>query len=531
MENLQIPYKKTGYFSKMMLDYIAQEKSVAPFYNRFPSLENFTEQLKEKSEFYTPKSREVLVGAIKNQYQNIEKSTLTTTHIDLLSKSNTYTITTGHQLNLFSGPLYFLYKIISVINLCKDLKKKHPQHNFVPVYWMASEDHDFEEIQYFNFKNTKLTWNRTGGGAVGRLSTEGLEDVFAEFSSLLNSGKNAEQLRSLFKKSYLEHNNLTEASRFLVNELFGDYGLIIVDGDDKELKSLFKSYALRELKEEITFSRVTETNKKIEASGYKVQVNPREINLFYIADGIRERIIKQGSTYKINNTDLVFENAEALFANSDTLEFVSGNALLRPLYQEVILPNLCYVGGGGELAYWMQLKSTFTTFKVPFPILLLRNSALLISEKQQQKLKKLDASVEDLFLSPHEFIKKKVLQKSTIQFSFSEKKQILESNFKELEKIALQTDPSFIGAVKAQKVKQLKGLDNLEKRLLKAETKKMETWVTSLKKIQKELFPDQTLEERKRNFSEYYQKYGNDLIGKLQKSLNPLELSFSVIEF
>ncbi|NIJ45370.1 bacillithiol biosynthesis cysteine-adding enzyme BshC [Wenyingzhuangia heitensis] len=530
MESLQIPYKDTGYFSKIMLDYLEEKESIKPFYNRFPSIENFEAQIEEKSQSYSNATRKTLVNALENQYQKIDISKETQQNIENLVLSTTFTITTGHQLNLFSGPLYFLYKIVSVINLCKQLKQTYPKHNFVPIYWMASEDHDFEEIQYFNFNATKVSWKREASGAVGRLNTQGLDEVYEQFSALLNSSDYANELRDLFKKAYLEHSNLTEASRYLVNALFGKYGLVVVDGDDKDLKYLFKPYALQELEEQTSFKNVTKTNVELENSDYNIQVNPREINLFYIGDGFRERIVKENSVYKVLNTDLHFSSAEELFKNSDKLEFVSGNALLRPLYQEVILPNLCYIGGGGELAYWMQLKSTFASFNVPFPVLLLRNSALLVSEKQQQKATKLGLDLQDFFLSQNDLIKKKVNELSTVNFDFESKRNQLVKTFKELEDLTNQTDKSFIGAVKAQQVKQLKGLDILEKRLLKAEKKKMYELVTRIEILQNDLFPNHSLEERQRNFSDYYQEYGSKIIDLLLKKLNPIPLKFTVVK-
>ncbi|MDO6803791.1 bacillithiol biosynthesis cysteine-adding enzyme BshC [Wenyingzhuangia sp. 1_MG-2023] len=530
MESLQIPYKNTGYFSEIMLDYLAQKETIQPFYNRFPSIDNFEAQIQEKGASYSSESRKILANALEQQYVGLKTSVLTQEHINTLVLPNTFTITTGHQLNLFSGPLYFLYKIISVINLCKSLKEKYPKQNFVPVYWMASEDHDFEEIQYFNSKGKKISWKREASGAVGRLSTEGLDAVFEQFSSQLNFGKNAEELRELFKKAYLKNENLTDASRYLVNALFGEYGLVVIDGDDKELKALFKPYALQELEAQTSFKNVSETNLKLEKEGYKIQVNPREVNLFYIGDQFRERILKKEGVFQVNETPLQFNSPlEVLKSTENSTDVISGNALLRPLYQEVILPNLCYVGGGGELAYWMQLKTTFKAFKVPFPMLLLRNSALLVTEKQQKKARKLQVDFTDFFLTQNELISKKVKDRSQINFDFESKRNQLITTFKELELLAAKTDKSFVGAVKAQEVKQLKGLKHLEKRLLKAEKKQMYDLVTRIELLQNELFPNQTLEERQRNFSDYYESFGKPFIDKLFAVLDPLEMQFSVV--
>jgi uncharacterized protein YllA (UPF0747 family) len=204
---------------------------------------------------------------------------------------------------------------------------------------------------------------------------------------------------------------------------------------------------------------------------------------------------------------------------------------MRPVYQETILPNLCYVGGGGELAYWLQLKAYFKAINTPFPIVLLRNSALLISEKQSLKAKKLQVTLEDLFNKQTLLIDKKIKEISDIEIDFTIQKEFLQQQFNALKEIAKQTDVSFVGAVNAQEAKQLKGLNVLEKRLLKAQKRKLSDQVNRLSTLQDELFPKQHLEERTRNFSEYYLELGTNLIPMLFNALDPLNFNFCVIEY
>ena len=238
-----ITYQNSGYFTKLMIDYLDETTEMNSFYNHFPTIENFKKQIEEKSlNFNTNGKREVLVTELERQYQNFEVSTTTLNNIKLLDDSKTFTITTGHQLNLFTGPLYFLYKIISTINLCKQLKKEYPENNFVPMYWMSTEDHDFDEINYFNFKQKVFRWNRESFGPVGRLSTAGLDKVFDLFSKEIGTSNNATFLKNLFENAYQKHSNLADATRFLANELFKNEGLVIIDGDTIELKKLFIPY-------------------------------------------------------------------------------------------------------------------------------------------------------------------------------------------------------------------------------------------------------------------------------------------------
>jgi bacillithiol biosynthesis cysteine-adding enzyme BshC len=523
-----IPFQKTGYFSKTICDYLEEKDSISDFYTNPSSVKGFKKQIDTKRLSFSKESRAILVDSLKSQYKNLKHSTRTQKNIQSLLEENTFTITTGHQLNLFTGPLYFLYKIISTINLTEQLKAEFPTSNFVPIYWMATEDHDFEEIQYFNFRGRKISWNRIASGGVGRLKTDGLEEVFNEFSKLLDSSDNSKKLRLLFRKAYVDNDNLADATRYLANELFSEYGLVIVDGDDVELKRQLLPFVHKDLFENISFNEVTNTIKELEKE-YKIQVNPREINLFYLNDTIRERIVFEDDIFKINNTDIEFDKDELLYELKLHPERFSPNVIIRPLYQEVILPNLCYIGGGGELAYWFELKQYFEKVNIPFPILLLRNSALLISEKQSKKLNKLSISDEELFLKQHKLIDKKIEERSSLKIDFSKQRAQIDSHFEELQKIANQTDKSFIGAVDAQKKKQLKGLDNLEKRLLKAEKRVHEDIVNRITDLQDELFPKQSLQERNTNFSEFYLEYGEELIPKIKSVLKPLDLEFTVI--
>ena len=522
-----ISYQNSGYFSNLIIDYLNEKPELKKLYNHFPKLENFKLQIEEKSKNFLVENRVILVSELEKQNVRLSLSKSTLNNIKLLNDSNTFTITTGHQLNLFTGPLYFLYKIVSTINLCKVLKAEFPENNFVPIYWMATEDHDFEEINYFNFKNQKIKWKRESSGPVGRFSTSDLESVFDEFAKEIGSSENAVYVKELFKNAYLEHSNLADATRFLTNELFKEEGLVILDGDSIELKKLFIPYAKKELLERTSLEKVNETNIQLEE--YKIQVNPREINLFYIEDNLRERIIFENGIYKINNTQIEFSESYILQELENHPEKFSPNVILRPLYQEVILPNLCYIGGGGELAYWLQLKSNFEENNITFPILLLRNSILLANKKQILKLDKLELNWADLFLNQQQLIISKTKELSNLEIDFTPQKEFLKKQFEELYKIAKQTDQSFIGAVKAQEVKQIKGLENLEKRLLKAEKRNLSDKLERIKLIQDELFPNQSLQERKVNFSEFYLEFGNELIDKLLNELHPLNQEFTII--
>ncbi|MDR5590768.1 bacillithiol biosynthesis cysteine-adding enzyme BshC [Christiangramia sp. SM2212] len=531
----QITYSETNYFSKLMLDYLSEKEELKQLYNRFPTLDNFEDQIIDKKSNYDHSIREDLAQVLNDQYSSLETSERTKDNIEKLKSKDAFTIVTGHQLNLFTGPLYFLYKIISTINLTEKLKEKFPEKDFVPVYWMATEDHDFEEINFFNLNGKKFKWNnadvRAGSTAVGGLSTEGLDEVFKLFSAEIGGGDSAEYLKELFKNGYLEHDNLTDATRYIANELFGKYGLVIVAAGDARLKKHFIPYVKNELLEQVSNKKASESAEKLNALGYNVQVNPRDINLFYLTSDLRERIIERDGNYYVHETEISWTKEEILKELYEHPERFSPNVMMRPLYQEVILPNLCYIGGGGEMAYWLELKEFFEAENVTFPVLLLRNSALLQTEKQNAKRERLNISLQELFLKQHELINRKVRKISNIDIDFSPQKEHLVKQFQQMYSLAEKTDESFLGAVKAQEVKQLKGLENLEKRLLKAQKRKLKDEVERIASLQNELFPNRSLQERQTNFSEFYTEYGEELIDMLKENLDPLDANFKILTF
>ncbi len=303
--------------------------------------------------------------------------------------------------------------------------------------------------------------------------------------------------------------------------------MVILDADDANLKQAFIPFVKEELEKQTSFNAVQKTIESLKE--YTVQVNPREINLFYIEDNLRERIIFENDKYFVNNTKISFSKEEIFQILENNPEKFSPNVIMRPLYQEIILPNLCYIGGGGEIAYWLELKSFFDSVDITFPILLVRNSVLLATEKQTKKADNLGLTWKDLFTKQENLINAITHKISAFPIDLTPQKELLKTQFEYLYKLANQTDKSFSGAVKAQEVKQTKGLENLEKRLLKAQKRKLSDQLERVTDLQCELFPNNSLQERQSNFSEFYLEKGEQLIPLLIQKLKPLEINFNII--
>ncbi len=528
MKKELIPYHQTGYFSQLILDYLDEKEPLKPFYNNSFSIDGFKKQIEEKQ--FSESSRKVLNDVLVEQYQSVDASSKTKENISLLLHHNTFTITTGHQLNLFTGPLYCLYKIVSVINISKELKKIYSDKNFVPVFWMASEDHDFEEVNHFNLFDVRHEISTTQNGAVGRMKIESIEKVFTQLEKTLNGRTGLEEIISKLKECYQEGRTFAEATRELINHLFGEYGLVVIDGDDSNLKAQFVPFVKSELLNQTNHKIINETSVKLVKLGYKKQVNPREINVFYLSDNLRERIVFEDDFYKVLNTEISCNESELLDELNNHPERYSPNAVMRPLYQETVLPNLAYIGGGGELAYWFQLKEMFEYNKVNFPILALRNSVLIVDGGTQRKMEKFNLKVEDLFVETNVLINSYVKSEATVNLELNKEKDELEYVFKEVVLKADKVDSSLKGMIEAELQKSLKALKNIEGRLIKAEKQKEEVSINQISAIKNKLFPSNSLQERKDNLIYAYMLLQKELIPSLIEHLDPFETEFTILE-
>jgi bacillithiol synthase len=510
----KIDLSQTRQFSSFFLDYISRKNSLQPFYQHFPEIESFQIQLAQKE--FSQAQRKDLHAVLTEQYKPI--ALFPQQQIDSLLQENTFTVTTGHQLNIFGGPLYLIYKLVTVINLAEALKKRFLNYHFVPVYWMATEDHDFAEINHFHLFGKKYEWNTEQKGAVGRMNPAEMQPILETLPEKL----------ALFEKAYLGHQTLAQATRSWVQELFGAQGLLCIDADHPVLKSHLKEVIRKDIFDSITNTLVNQTSEKLENLGYETQVNPRQINFFYLDNNIRERIIKANDRYEVLNTTLSFSADELNQLIEKHPERFSPNVLLRPVYQEIILPNLAYIGGPAEVIYWLQLKALFDTLGIKFPIIMPRNFALVVSKTHQKKLNKLGISPQDLFMEENDLKRKLINQVVDEPVQVQKEQQAVEQAFQSLVEKAILLDKTLEGFIKAEQQKTVKSLENIEKRLKKAEEKNQETSVSQLLNVKAKLFPNGSLQERTDNFLNFYLNDPQFIAGLLQ-TFDPLDFQFQLL--
>lgn len=340
-----------------------------------------------------------LVKALKTDYANfgIDQHPLVNANIEALLHADTYTVTTGQQLHLFLGPAFMVYKLISTIKAAEHYSKLYPNKKFVPVFWLASEDHDFEEIKNTPLFGQNFQWETSQTGACGRYHLKDIESVFEPLKVKLNQDPKAMALIASFESIYKNSANLSEATIKLTHQLFADYGLVCLDADNALLKAHFKTILKAELSENKSEQSFNHFSQLLNDSQLSLQLKSRPINLFYLKDNVRARIEKEGPIYKVHDTPYTFTEAEIIAEVEQHPEHFSPNAVLRPLYQECILPNVAYIGGNAEINYWLQLAEVFKLYQTEAPYLVLRQSVWYIKQKQKDWLDSQHLSFEQLF--------------------------------------------------------------------------------------------------------------------------------------
>lgn len=524
----RLPYRETGAFSKIAMDYIDQAAALKPFFAYSPTLQGLQKAIEARKQF--PTNRELLVQELKKQYNGAATSELVAKNIDSLLSTDTFTITTAHQNNIFTGPLYFIYKIIHVIKLADQLKAAEPGKHFVPVFYIGSEDADLDELNHTWVGGEKITWDTKQTGAVGRMKIDKpLIQLIGLMEGQLTVLPAGSEIIASLREFYQEGVTIAAATFGFVNHLFAAYGLIVLQPDNAALKRQMVKLFEDDLLHQTASGIVERSAKKLEEAGYKVQANPREINLFYLLDDKRERIEADDATYKVLNSTLSFGREELLKELNNHPERFSPNVILRGLYQETILPNIAFIGGGGETAYWLQLKDLFDHYQVPFPILVLRNSFLVVESKWQKAISKLGFTVEDFFLPEQELMNKLVARESKNATTLNGAMSELEKLYESFRKQAGAVDSTLEKHVEALKTKTVYRLQELEKKMLRAEKRKFADQQRQIRTIKEHLFPGNGLQERKDNVSYYYAKWGKPFLEQLYAHSLGLEQEFVVL--
>lgn len=526
---IKIDYQKTGYFSQIVSDYLEAKPNLRPFYEHLPNINGIKSAIENRKSFNTDRAN--LVKGLQKQYEGLPLSEKQITNLELLLQENTFTITTAHQPNIFTGPLYFIYKILHAIKMADDLKNEMPENNFVPVYFMGSEDADLDELGYIYLAGEKLVWQTNQTGAVGRMMVDdNLTKLINKISGTIGNQEFGGNLVSLVKRCYSIGKTIQQATLELVNSLFAHYGLLVLIPDNEIFKTAFKDILKKEISTQFSSKALQFTVNELNEKHYKVQTAGRNINLFYLYENIRERIEAVGENFEVKNASKSF-NFYEIFAKIDkNPQNFSPNVVLRPVFQELILPNIAFIGGGGELAYWLELKQVFREAKVPYPVLFLRNSFLLVDEKSDKNIHKLQFSYDEIFQSSFELSNQYIGRLESNLFSIQNEKTEILKAYDFINQKLVNLDKSLSQHTSALQQKTLIKLIALEKKILKAQKRKHQEAILQIESLKQKLFPQNNLQERIENFSEYYSKFGNDWLNEIYNASGSFEMKFTVIK-
>lgn len=523
----QLPYSSTGYFSKVVTDYLEQSPALRPFYEHLPNIDGIKAAISQRQQFI--QERKILVQGLQEQYSTVTAAPKVQQNIQSLLDDNTFTITTAHQPAIFTGHLYFIYKIVHTIKLADQLRKELPQYNFVPVFWMGSEDADLDELGNIWLSGDKLVWNTRQTGAVGRMNTKGLDLLIHRIEGELSVLPHGQELMKIIKEAYLNSPDIQTATFKLIHELFAEYGLVTIIPDTALLKRQMVSVFEDDLYHQTPGTIVEQTISNL-SKHYKVQANPRAVNLFYLKDGVRELIELKNDVYEVRNTQIRFTKEQMAVELNDHPDRFSPNVILRGLYQETLLPNIAFIGGGGETSYWLELRDLFHHYKVPYPVLVVRNSFLIVEKKWEEKIERMNLAISDFFQNEQQLLTSLVTRQANGHLKLTQELAATSELFDAIREKATQIDGTLLGHIEALKARTVKPLQELEKKMIRAEKRKYETEQQQIHQIREALFPTGGLQERVENFLPYYAKWGRQFIDCIYKSSLALEQEFIIIK-
>lgn len=382
----EIDLVSLGFLSSSTKALLRHDKNVTDLIGNNHPFINLENAIAGKANFSKEK-RQDLVNVLKANYERLGlQHPSVNANIEAITQDNTYTVTTGQQLHLFLGPAFMVYKLISTIKAAEHYKTLFPDKNFIPVFWLASEDHDFDEIKNTPLFGANYPWITDQKGACGRYHLKDIDSVFEPLKAKLINDSKAQELLNSLEEIYKSSNNLSDATIRLTHQLLAEHGLLCLDADHPVLKAHFESIIKEELINNKSEKAFNQFSDKMTDSQLSLQLKSRPINLFYLKDGLRARIERKNESFVIVDTSIEFTEKEILEELNKHPENFSPNAVLRPLYQETILPNIAYIGGNAEMNYWLQLKEIFELYQTIAPFLVLRQSAWMIGKKQSEWL-------------------------------------------------------------------------------------------------------------------------------------------------
>jgi len=530
------------FYSKKSIIYnyiFRKSKSIDFFPSHFSNPDDYLKQINRLNEIDF--DRDSLCDVLIDQNQNFGAGDNTFGNIKKLRREDAFVVIGGQQNGLFLGPLYALYKALTVIKLSKKLSNQTSK-KIVPVFWIASDDHDFAEINHIHLPDSdaviqKIVYNYSKLEDKLPVSdipiSSEIENIFNSIKNLLPETEFSTQLFEIISNSYLKNESFPNAFGKLMQVLLKKFGIILVDPSDKRLKKIAVPLFRREIEDRSPISSaVIEQSNIIKKQGFSTQLNLHDniLNIFY-HNPQRETIIISDEKFEIKNSNVSFSENVLLEKVENNPEKFSPNAAMRPLYQDTIFPTLAFVLGPSELAYFAQLRQAYEDMKIPIPIAYPRISITLIEPKAERLLKKYQLSIEDIYLNKDkilDIILKRDIPDSLFSNIDQNKKQVEESWMKLSNEISC-FDSNMIKPAEIAANKSLSQFDFLHKKLMQSARKKDEVVRSQVTKLLNLVYPLSKPQERVYNILPYYVRFGEQFIDTVYSQMDVFNHNHQII--
>jgi len=552
-----VEFSKLPNFNNLFLDYISfgeeERKSLNHFFNAFyKTNDDFFNVIDEKVHNYNTNryfDKNILMDILKMQNVEFGGTEATATNIELLKRDDTFAVVTGQQVGLYTGNIYTIYKTISTIKLAKNLKERFPQFNFVPLFWLESEDHDIDEANHIYILNKENELVRVGfeteqtgsEDESPRRSTKPVGSTkFGEMIFSINEQLRSGLLDTDFKDKimgivsdcYKEGNDYKTAFAQMMNKLFGDFGVVFIDPSDAEIKRLLIPIFEKELRTSPKMCESIITTSAELEKHYDLQVKPKVINMFFLHNENRLPIEpREGGKFALKNSKRRFENEEMFTALEETPELFSPNVVLRPICQDYLLPTAAYVGGPAEISYFAQLKPAYSHYELTMPVVFPRTSVTIIESKISKFMNNYNVNFEDIF-HRNVLVSKVVEMLSEVKVDDEISKYTDEVNkiFYDIKNMTAKVDQSLLNTVENMKEKLKQNIEILRNKLINAQAKKSEVTTSQIDKVANNIFPNDNLQERMLNIVYFINKYDLSFIKKLYHETDPMNFNHQVID-
>ncbi len=527
----------------LFLDYLYEFENVAEYFKHdfrnkdgyLPLFKNIVESKKNKSFVITP--------ILKKQYSTFNNiSEKSFRNISSLDDAKTIAVVTGQQLGILGGPLYTLYKIITTIRLANQLSERYEEYNFIPVFWMEADDHDFNEVRSVNlFDNENQVINigykeqisdDDSKQSIGNINfDESLNDFLNQFENSLRNTDYKNDLLLKIKESYKVGNSFKQSFKQLLFWLFDEYGVVIFDPQDAEVKALLKPIFTKEVNDfSIQTQKLIQTSAKLEEN-YHAQVKVKPVNMFYHTDDGRYSIEPVDEIFKLRRKRKQFTKEEILNEIENAPERFSPNVLLRPICQDYLLPTGFYIAGPSEISYFAQVTPLYNFYKIVTPIIYPRSSVTIMEKNVESAMDKYDLTLTDIFLGLDELKEKVIagLSENNIEKAFEDSVNEIDLTFDKLKENLFAIDKTLVDSSLRYRDRVLSLINELKSKAIKAQENKHETTIRQLTRLSHLLYPLENLQEREINFIYFYNKYGKELINKIYNDISISEFEHQVI--